>query len=449
MDEELATFDMHSSPDSIAPTSANEGTNAIRFAMMASLVPVAARPQLLIAPEDLAEVGINPDLASRFVDAEAREREYREAEYLLSNYRTGFEPIELRYAAFAALSGEAQIYARLALLAAGLGSRLERESATAASAILTSVPPQVVPPSTAGWRGWPYRFLDRRIDSLRFAGPLADFVSPPDEDGNPVAPLPWDGDGWERYCSYWLRDVFDNADPPSLLAALRFLAQVRADLGQRSGDPIVRELSFASFLNQPDGGGPPPLNPELDGVNTATIAPSTMVHGTWGWKGSWWYPGGDFHSFVAAGVRPALYAGGQEFAWSGAYSGAQRATGGHRFARWAAAAGGSAGLGTVFGHSYGAEVVARAVNAGSQIDEVVFLSAPIHSHHRQMLGAVRRVVDVRLKFDIVLLAARASQKLPAASNVTKCVLKPRYWSHGATHNPQIWATEGIAAAVGL
>lgn len=453
MDEELETFDVQASLDALEPTSGNEGTNAVRFAMMASLVPVQAgaddRSRPLVVPDDLAELGINPDVAVRSLDAAPHERQYREAEFILENHGKGFDFTELRYRAFGALNEGAEVEARLALLAAGLGSSLERESATAASAILTSVPRPDAPTSTAGWRGWPHRFLDRRIDSFRFGGAPSDFVAPPDEDGDPATPLPWDGEAWQRYCAFWLHSVLKDAVPSDLLAALRFLAQLRAELGQRSPDPIVRELSFASYLNQKDFGAAPRSLPRSGSGSTRTDLLSTMVHGTWGWKGEWWYPGGDFHSFVAAGVRPALYAGGQEFSWSGAYSEEQRATGGVRFARWAAATDGSAGLGTVFAHSYGAEIVARAVNAGSQIDEVVFLSAPISSHHRRMLGAVRRVVDVRLRFDVALLAARACQHLQDAPNVTKYVLRPHFWRHGATHQRAVWKNEDIASEVSL
>jgi hypothetical protein len=453
LDEELETFEVYPSPDNIAPATEYEGTNAARFALMAPLGPVLGdgreQREANVSPDDLARFGLNPELAYRLLDAAPVERGYQEAEFFLSNYPGGWDPTELRYSAFADLNGEAQAGARLAFLAAGLGSTLERESVTAASAVLTSVPHPDAPFSTSGWRGWPYRFLDRRIDSFRFAGPLLDFVAPPDEDGEPITTIPWDGDAWQRYTSYWLRAVLRDGDPASLLAALRFLAQVRADIAQRSADPIVRELAFAAYLNQPDSGATPPPTLASTEPAAATALVSTMVHGTWGWKGGWWYPGGDFHNFIAAGVRPALYAGGQEFSWSGAYSDKQRATGGARFARWVDTAGGHDGLGTVFGHSYGGEIIARAVNAGSKIDEVVFLSAPVHSHQRQMLGAVRRVVDVRLDFDIVLMAARASQRLPAAANVVEHIVNQHFWSHGATHNPTLWAREGIAAAVGL
>lgn len=453
MDEELETFETYVSPESISPTTEYEGTNAARFALMAFLggddqdvAPVRLTTTL---PESLAAFGLNPELAFRVQPSSPEESASREAEFFLSTFGDGWESTDIRYRAFHALNVDAQVDARLALLAAGLSSSLERESVTAASAILTSVPRQDPPPSATGWNGWPFRFLDRRIDSLRFAGPVTDFVAPLDEDGESAATLAWDGDGWERYSSYWLRAVLRDADPSSLLAALRFLAQVRVDLAQRSADPIVRELSFASYLNQPDLGVAAPEREAQRRSIKVTEQVSTMVHGTRGWKGSWWYPRGDFHSYIAGGVRPALYAGGQEFSWSGAYSDRQRATGGERFQRWVQAAGGETGLGTVFAHSYGGEIVARAVNAGAIVDEVVFLSAPIHSHHRQMLSGVRRVIDIRLDFDIVLFAARAAQRLPAAPNVTEHVVNKRFWSHGATHHPTVWINEGIASAVGL
>lgn len=457
MDEERETFEAYTSNSSIEPTSAHEGTNAARFALMAQLgsVPrgVVESATTAPSPEDLARFGLNPELAFRAFGIAPAERAYREAEFMIANYGSRWEPTSVRALAFAALNTDARGEARVALLAAGLNSALERESVTAATAILTSVPQPDPPPSTMGWRGWPRRLVDRQLDSLGFGGPLLDFVAAPDEDGEPAAAIAWDGEGWQAYCSYWLRDVLGDADAVALLAALRFLAQVRVDIGQRSADPIVRELAFASYLNQSDDGSPPPPIPPLlppprsSGVTTELV--STMVHGTWGWKGTWWYPGGDFHTFIDAGIRPSLYDGGQEFSWSGAYSNPQRAIGGTRFARWAHAASGSTGLGTVFAHSYGAEIVARAVNAGSKIDEVVFLSAPVHSHHLHMLSRVRRVIDVRLSFDIVLMVARAAQRLPAAANVVPYVVKRNFWSHAATHNPTVWATEGIAAAVGL
>ncbi|MDD1386826.1 hypothetical protein [Curtobacterium poinsettiae] len=450
MVDSSAEFEAFSSPGTIVASIDHEGTNAVRFALMASLLPApneepGRRPRAVDA-EGLEQFGINPELTTAVPD---ENRLSREASYLLTSARRGFDPDELRQQAFDALNADAGLDARLALLAAGLNSTLERESAVAAAAILTSVPVVEPPVTTAGWRGWPHRFLDRNIDSSRFGGMLRDFSSPFEEDGESENSLAWEGSDWENYCSYWLRDVFSTNDTQQVLAGLRFLAQVRVDVGQRSADPIVRELSLAAYLGRQDPGSAPPPSPpqEHEGIREDIV--STMVHGTRGWKGTWWYPGGDFHTYVTEDVRPALYAGGQEFSWSGAYSPSQRAVAGDRFARWAAGAGGPAGLGAVFAHSYGAEVVARAVNSGTLVDEVVLLSAPIHRHHTNMLRSVRRAIDVRLRFDIVLLAARAHQRLPRAVNVTEHVVNRHFWSHGATHDPAVWAAEGIAAAVGL
>lgn len=450
---ELEEFTVLTDSSSIELAPAHEGTNAARFAIMATLGAGAHRGfdgELAgVSPSNLERFGIDPEVAYRGEGRGGYEASFAEAVYLLEAYASSWNPEEVRYRAFRALNEDQQAAARLPLLAAGLSSPLERESAIAASALMNSVSPFPEDTDVSDeWRGWPFRFMDRRIDTYRLGGPAL-LRSVVDEDGTPGTPLPWVGDEWRNYCTYWLRDVFSEGNPTSVLAALHFLAAVRVDLALRSADPIVRELGrAASFSGTEDGeddhrdgpAGPP------DGARERV---STMVHGTWGWKGSWWYPGGDFHGYVQQGHRPGLYDEGQEFSWSGAYSQTQRRLGGQRFRRWASSAGGPSGLETVFGHSYGGEIVAHAVNAGTMIDEVVLLSAPIHAAHRQMVGQVRRVLDVRLDFDIVLTAACAAQRLPPAPNVVEHRILSSFWSHSATHNPTVWTSEGIAVAIGL
>lgn len=46
---------------------------------------------------------------------------------------------------------------------------------------------------------------------------------------------------------------------------------------------------------------------------------SMMIHGTWAWRGNWWYPSGDFHTYAKGAIRPNVYSGGAPFSWSGAY----------------------------------------------------------------------------------------------------------------------------------
>ncbi|WP_417234061.1 hypothetical protein [Arthrobacter sp.] len=450
---ELEEFPVLSDPSSIELLPEHEGTNASRFAIMATLGAGAPRlddgEPAVVTPSNVERFGIDPELAYLVERRRGFDSSFAEAVYLLETFAGIWSPEEVRYGAFRALNEDHQIAARLPLLAAGLSSPLERESATAASALRNSVAP--IPQDAAvsdQWRGWPYRFMDRRIDTYRLGGP-AMLRSVEDEDGTPDAPLPWEGDEWRNYCTYWLRDAFTEGDPSSVLAALHFLAAIRTDLALRSADPIVRELGRAATFSGADGGDDDPQDGTAGPQERSRGPVSTMVHGTWGWKGNWWYPGGDFHGYVQQGHRPDLYDDGQEFSWSGAYSKKQRHLGGQRFGRWARSAGGAGGLGTVFGHSYGGEIVARAVNAGTLIDEVVLLSAPIHGPHRQMVGQVRRVLDVRLDFDIVLTAACAGQRLPPASNIIEHRIARSFWSHAATHNPTVWRSEGIAVAIGL
>jgi len=447
----LERYEIYSDAESVAPEPEFEGTNAARFALMAKLGSETGRERgtelSATDTEIFTKFGLNPQLAQRTVDAEGSEREFREATWLIETYGREWDATTVRSRAWNDLNENVALEARLSILAAGLASGLERESATAATAILSSLTP--APPLPSGRSvGRSRRYFDRRIDSHRLGGIAEDFTSPPDEDGEPSAAWPWPGLDWVRYCTHWLKRAIETGIPQELLSELRFLAQVRVDIGKRSADSVVRELAFASQLHAV-GDGPVDLPPNPDDSADPKGRTSTMVHGTWGWKGDWWYSGGDFHTYIQNDYRNGLYGGGQEFSWSGAFSAKQRTIGGERFKRWSDAAGGPHGLETVFAHSYGGEIVARAVNAGAVVDEVVLLSAPVHAHHKQMLNHVRRVIDVRLAFDIVLTAAGAAQQLPKASNIVEYRVNLPLWSHSATHDANLWRDDSIAATVGL
>ncbi|WP_164477771.1 alpha/beta hydrolase [Nocardioides pantholopis] len=147
--------------------------------------------------------------------------------------------------------------------------------------------------------------------------------------------------------------------------------------------------------------------------------------------------------------RPRLYSDGMEFSWSGSYSQKHRVTAGHRLSRWVRSHSSGAALGTVFAHSYGGEVAARAINSGAKVDELVLLSAPVNQHHIAALDRVSRVIDVRLDFDIVLALARENQRLPAHPSVTEFVIQKAFWKHGATHEPKFWDDEAVAVKTGI
>ncbi|WP_309131131.1 hypothetical protein [Brevibacterium sp.] len=432
----VESFEVFADRESIEPTSAHEGTNAARFAMMAALGPGpnthGASSDMVVPDGSLASVGLDDDLMAARQTLTTPQHQNREVEWLLDAYAADCSA--LRREAFADLQESGTPRARLALLAAGLSSGLERESVTAAAALLTSLHSVERVNRPFGWTEGPWTWSggDRQGS----------------DDG-------WQGSGgdWQSQCEDPLDRALRTHNPDQVVRTLRDLAELRVRQGWESGDAVVREISLAPFLYQPKVIDPADSSSAAGSSSVQrharTAGVSTMVHGTWDWKDTWWYPGGDFHTLIQRDVRADLYDDGQEFSWSGALSEDQRNLAGQRFHRWAVAAGGGNALHTVFAFSYGSEVLARAVNAGVSVDEVVFLSAPVNAHHRQMLDKVRRVVDIRLKFDIVLAVARTAQRLPSAPNVHVKLIDRLFWSHSATHDPEVWEELGLAAEVGL
>lgn len=448
MDPELEEFVIVSQPDSLRPETEFEGTNSCRMALAANLEPRyegAAQTEPEPSPEDLASLGFDPELMFRFLGGERDEHESAELTYL--DALPDWDATEVRYRAWNDLNDRGQLPARLAFLVSGLCSPLERKSVTAAVAILTSTS----------------RARSDELLSFARSRPSSDILSligPGLYVEDTEFPTLWSADHWAETSSAWIRTAIGTSASSQLLGAIRLLANWRALAARRSEDPITREIAIALDLytgngrppesaTATDAGSNPDVGPAPVPVALGADRTSTMVHGTAAWKGDWWYPRGDFHTYIQMGFRNGLYGGGQEFSWSGAYRKKDRALGGERFARWAQAAAGDPGLGTVFGHSYGGEIVARAVNSGALVDEVVLLSAPIHQHHELMLDRVRRVIDIRLRFDVVLLAARARQKLPWRGNLVPFRVDRGMWSHGSTHHPALWEELGIAETVGL
>lgn len=449
-DEDLEAFVVYGGAESIASTPENEGTNASRFAIAGALTapaPVAYDDRRsLVSADTLERFGFNTDPSRTERNAtESFDTLYAEATAFIERRDTWLNG-EGRFQGWNDVA-EGDLRARLMFLAAGVASDLERESTAAAVALVglltDSVDVRRFPRgpwdiSPRWWRRpwdreWPWTWTDEPWSPL---------------DG-PEAPGTWYGARWQEFSTEWIADALMVGDGRGLLAVLLWIATLRVREAARSSDSVVREFAFSlRWSRSTDSPSDSSAGPAGQSPSAQPLT-STMVHGTWGWKGDWWYPGGDFHSYVKRKLRPRLYSDGMEFAWSGAYSQEQRVTAGDRFSRWVRSYSPVAGLGTVFAHSYGGEVVARAINSGAPVDELVLLSAPVNVHHLAALDRVTRVVDVRLDFDIVLALARENQRLPAHPRVTEYVVDKAFWKHGATHAPEFWNDEDVAAKVGL
>jgi pimeloyl-ACP methyl ester carboxylesterase len=173
---------------------------------------------------------------------------------------------------------------------------------------------------------------------------------------------------------------------------------------------------------------------------------SLLVHGTFAKSASWWQPGGDFHSFVLASVRPDLYGASDRFDWSGGYSDSARSLGATDLRNWVNDHGLS-GL-DVFGHSHGANIAMLATQSEMVVGTLVLMSCPVHIHkYIADFTRVTRCVSIHVRMDLVVLADRGGQRFNHP-DIEEHVL-PVWFDHGATHDLGVWKKHKIKAMLGL
>jgi hypothetical protein len=329
--------------------------------------------------------------------------------------------------------------AAVAFLVAVLGSSLERESAAAAAALWRQLSGLYArrPWSEAIWRDdmqgpeWPPRWA-------RFPWSL------PGEVGfdatTEAEPVEWNPGQWSdiyQTAMSWLSNRYED------ISVIALLVRARLSQALRSRDRITRSLAMAAFApSGPGNGDVPPAGEDLS-TSPGALAVSTMIHGTWGWKGDWWRPSGTFHKFIRDNYRPNLYSRGARFSWSGAYRRADRDQAAQDFAEWSHEVAPN-GLQTVFAHSYGGDVAARAALQGTRPTELVLLSSPVNRHVERAAELNLRVLDIRLAFDPVLALARTRQRLRQRPNVSFVLLKRWRLDHGASHQALVWRAEDVA-----
>lgn len=245
--------------------------------------------------------------------------------------------------------------------------------------------------------------------------------------------------------SHWRRPS-KGARVPKFLDDAREMLRVAAE----AADPVAREIALAArgtgLGRRGDANQESALPNAWKPVDGPSEGLSTMVHGTWAWRGDWWHPSGDFHEFVRVDVRPNVYCGGAPFSWSGAYLSKSRRVAAARLARWVADLSGGS-LDTVFAHSYGGAITLESTTFGARFRTAVMLSVPVHRNYDIEWRNIERPLSVRLNFDLVLAAARARQRFPA--NVDELVLPLYPWRHGATHQPALWSAHDIATKLSL
>lgn len=231
----------------------------------------------------------------------------------------------------------------VAFIVAVLGGSLERETVAAAAALIRIF--EADRDSDAGSASY-------WLGSMRVQEPGAT----------------WSPDLWSRRVARF-RDQPEEGRRFGLLD----LCADRIELGLVSGDSVTRAMAEAATV-APDIEDPvEPAKGRSAHANDSKLV-STLIHGTSGWKRDWWRPTGKFFAFAST-LRTDLFAGGARYSWSGSIEQTQRVLAARDLLDWSEQLA-PAGLRTVFAHSYGGEVLARAVLSGLAVAEPVLFERP-------------------------------------------------------------------------
>jgi hypothetical protein len=206
--------------------------------------------------------------------------------------------------------------------------------------------------------------------------------------------------------------------------------------GTRSDDELIRDLAATALARyRPDDPALRALTIEPQAPSEGTAYTSTLIHGTWAAKGTWWPPHGNFWDYIDQNVWNDLYAGPDAYQWSGGYSNGARDQGADLLVAWINSH--SASDLSFMAHSHGTSVSMLASWRGVTFGKAVFLSSPVHpSLYNMNFSAVQKVVSIRVKFDLVLLADGSGSRF-TDPRYNEHVL-PVWFNHSATHDPAVW-----------
>lgn len=214
--------------------------------------------------------------------------------------------------------------------------------------------------------------------------------------------------------------------------------------GTESGEELVRDVAATALARVH------PRHAALDRLREpgppreggAATRSTMLIHGTWARANTWWQPGGDFHTFLLP-WRPDLFGDSDRFEWTGGYSAAARSLAASELLTWIG--GHPGGSWRLITHSHGGSVAFLASGNGLSLQELVVLSCPAHDEYQPDFARVPRIVSVRVKWDLVILADGGGQ-LFEDPRILEIVL-PIWFNHSATHYPDVWIEHDVAAQI--
>jgi hypothetical protein len=168
--------------------------------------------------------------------------------------------------------------------------------------------------------------------------------------------------------------------------------------------------------------------------NTAVIA-----HGTFAANASWYRPGGDFYDALKA-KRPDLEVHDRSFRWTGAYSDKARKADAELLKQWVTDQGLT--VPDFFAHSHGGTVAHLATRKGVQFDRLVLMGWPVHKKWYPDFANVQRIIDVRVRLDLVVLLDGGSQRFRKQSFKIE-EHRNGWFDHSSTHEAGYWDDHGL------
>jgi hypothetical protein len=215
--------------------------------------------------------------------------------------------------------------------------------------------------------------------------------------------------------------------------------------GATSRDPLTRELGRIGLAR---------IEPQHDLLRrfvgpsarlSGTDEPShtaVLTHGTFASATRWWRPGGEFYSYLD-GLVPPLKLHSPSFQWSGQYSDGARQLAAQQLALWIVDQ--NLQQPDFFAHSHGGTVANLATLRGVVFDRLVLLSWPVHAEWFPDFGNVRKIIDIRVHVDLVIIADRGGQTFrPPPAHANKVEAHVNGWfEHSDTHEPAYWERYGL------
>ena len=213
----------------------------------------------------------------------------------------------------------------------------------------------------------------------------------------------------------------------------------------RHRDPLVRDLGRVGLARvNPKHealrhivGRPAPLYGKDRASRTAVL-----THGTFASRTRWWRPGGSLYTYLD-GLQPPLHMHDTSYQWTGQYSHGARDLAADRLVAWLA----DQGLQTpdFFAHSHGGTVAHLATTKGAEFTRLVLMSWPVHGEWFPDFGKLRRIIDIRVKWDLVIMADRGGQvfRAPRAHRSKVEAHINGWFDHSATNDPAYWQRYGL------